>query len=69
MESVIQKCAKLVMKSGKRYMRTEWNCPLKKKLERSKKETYKSFSILEAITIKQIEMKEKIKNEYLWRIR
>ena len=33
------------------------------------KETYKYLAILEADTIKKVEMKEKIKKEYLWRIR
>ena len=33
------------------------------------KETYKYLSILEADTIKQVEMKEKIKKEYLRRTR
>ena len=33
------------------------------------KETYKYFGILEAATIKQAEMKEKIKKEYLKKTR
>ena len=33
------------------------------------KETYKYLGILEANTIKQVEMKEKIQNEYLRRTR
>ena len=33
------------------------------------KETYKYLGILEADTIKQVEMKEKIKKRYLWRTR
>ena len=33
------------------------------------KETYKYLSILEADTIKHVEMKEKIKKKYLWRTR
>ena len=33
------------------------------------KEMYKYLGILEADTIKQVEMKEKIKKKYLWRTR
>ena len=51
-----------IMKSGKRYM-TEG---IKKKIRTfGEKETWKYLGILEADTIKQVEMKEKIKKEYL----
>ena len=33
------------------------------------KQMYKYFRILEAGTIKQVDVKEKIKKEYLWRTR
>ena len=33
------------------------------------KEIYKCLEILEADTIKQVEMQEKIKKEYIWRTR
>ena len=58
------------MKSGKRHFtdRTEQR-NLDKIKTLAKKETYKYLDILEADTIKQVEMKEKIKKEYLRRTR
>ena len=45
---------------------TEWNCKIKTRLECSEKRKPKKYSvILEADTIKQVEMKEKIEKEYL----
>ena len=54
------------MKSGKRRngtinqdkIRTHWE-----------NETYKYLGILEADTIKQVEIKDKIQKEYIWRTR
>ena len=52
----------LIMKTGNNEIRLEWNYQIKKKIERAeKKKTYKYLGILEADTIKQIEMEEKIK--------
>ena len=48
----------------------EWNYQIMTKLEQSEKnETYKYLDILEADTIKQVEMKDKIQKEYLRRTR
>ena len=70
MEYGIEKCAMLAMKSGKRHM-TEGvelrNQVVIRTLGETK--TYKYLGILEAGTIKQAEMKEKIKKEYLKRTR
>ena len=70
MEFGIEKCAMLVMKSGKRQL-TDWiELPNKDKIKSlAENETYKYLGILEADTIKQAEMKEKIQKEYLRRIR
>ena len=58
------------MKSGKRHRTDEMKLPNKDKIGTlGEKETYKYLGILEADTIKQVEMKEKIKKEYLRRIR
>ena len=59
MEFSIEKCAMLVIKSGKRHM-TE-GVELSNKVIRTlrKKETYKLLGILEDDTIKQQEMKER----------
>ena len=53
MEFDREKIATLVMKSGKQHMTLGEN------------ETYKYLGILEADTIKQVEMKDKIWKEYL----
>ncbi len=55
MEFSLEKCAMLIMKSCKRHLTDGME----------KKETYKYLSIKEADTIKQVETKEKIMNEYL----
>ena len=65
MEFSIEKCDMLVMKSGKQHL-TEWNYQIKIRMLREK-ETYKYLGILEANSIKQVEMKEKMKREYLRR--
>ena len=70
MEFVIDKCTMLVMKSGKRRM-AEGVEPQNQVVIRTlrEKETYKYLGILEDGTIKQVEMKKKIKKEYFTRIR
>ena len=70
MEFGIEKCAMQVMKSGKRHMIEEIELPNKEKIRKlGEKETYQYLGILETNTIKQVEMKEKIKKEYLRRTR
>ena len=62
----IEKCAMLVMISGKRHLTDGMELPNQDKIRTLReKETYKYLGILEADTIKQVEMKEKIKKEYL----
>ena len=60
----------LVLKSGKRPL-TDGLALLNQEKIRTlgEKETYKYLEILEADTIEQVEMKEKIKKEYLKRTR
>ena len=68
MESGIEKCVMLVMKSGKRHLTDRMELPNKNKIRTlGKNETYKYLGILEAGTIKQVEMKDKIQKEYLRR--
>ena len=67
MEFRIEKCTILVMKRGKWHM-TE-GVKLPNQVIRMLGEKYKYLGILEADTIKQQEMKEKILKEYLWRAR
>ena len=70
MEFGIEKCAMLVMKSGKRQLTDGMELPNKDKIKTlAENETYKYLGILEADTIKQAEMKEKIQKEYLSRTR
>ena len=60
MEFGIEKCAKLVIKSGKRHLNDEMELPNQYKIRTlGEKETYKCLRILRADTIKQEEMKEK----------
>ena len=67
MEFGIEKYAVLVMKSGKLHL---MELPNQDKIRTlGEKETCKYLSILEADTIKQVEMKEKIKKEYPKRTR
>ena len=71
MEFSIEKYAMLVMKSGKQHMTEGVKLP-NQVVTRTlgDKETYNFLGILEANTIKEVEMKEKnLKKEYLRRIR
>ena len=68
MEFGIEKCAMLVMKSGKRQLTDGMELPNKDEIKTlAENETYEYLGILEADTIKQAEMKEKIQKEYLRR--
>ena len=70
MEFSIEKCTLLVMKSGKRYLTDGIELPNQDKIRTiAENETYKYLGILEADTIKQIEMENKIQKEYLKRTR
>ena len=60
MEFGIEKCAMLVIKSGKRHLTEGMELPNQDKIRTlGEKETYKYLGILEDETIKQVEMKEK----------
>ena len=64
MEFGIEKCALLVMKSGERHLTEGRELPNQDKIRTlAENETY--LGILEADTIKQVEMKNKIQKEYL----
>ena len=66
----IEKCAMLVMKSGKWHLTDRMELPNQDNVRTLReKEMYKYLDILEADTIKQVEMKEKIRKEYLRRTR
>ena len=66
----IEICAMSVMKSGKRHMTDGMELPNQYRIRTlGENETYKYMGILEADTIKQVEMKEKIKNKYVRRTR
>ena len=70
MEFGIEKGAMLAVKSRKRYLTDEMKLPNQDKIRTlGEKETYKYLGILEADTIKKVEMKDKIKKEYLRRTR
>ena len=70
MEFGIETCALLVMKSGKRHLTDGIELPYQDKIRTlAKNETYKYLGILEADTIKQVEMKNKIQKEYVRRTR
>ena len=59
MDFGIEKCAMLVIKSGKRYVTDGMELLNQDKIRmRGEKETYKYLEILEADTIKQVEMKK-----------
>ena len=61
----IETCSMLKKKSGKRRMTEGMELPHQEKIRTlGVKETYKYLWILEADTVKQVEMKEKIKKEY-----
>ena len=65
-----KECTIPVMKSGKRHLTDGMELPNQDKIRTlGEKETYKYLGILEADTIKQVEMKEKTKKEYLRRTR
>ena len=70
MEFGIEKCVMLVMKSGKRHMTDGMellNHDRIRTLEGN--ETYKYLGILEADTIKQVQIKDLIRKQYLRRMR
>ena len=70
MEFSIEKWAMLVIKSGKRHMTDGMELPNHEKIRTvGENENYKYLGILEADTIKQVEMKDKIRKEYLRRTR
>ena len=70
MECGMEKSAMLVMKSGKQQLTDEMELQNQDKIKTlAENETYKYLGILEADTIKQVEMKEKIQKEYLRRTR
>ena len=70
MEFGIEICAILVMKSGKRHMTDGMELPNHDKIRTlGENETYKYLGILGADTIKQVEMEDKIRKEYLRRTR
>ena len=61
MEIGIEKCAMLVMKSSKRHMTDGMELPNHDKIRTlGENETYKYLVTLEADTIKQVKMKDKI---------
>ena len=61
MEFGIEKCALLVMKSGKRHLTDGIELTNQDKIRTlAENETYKYLGILEVDTIKQVEMKNKI---------
>ena len=62
MEFSIEKCAMLIRKNEKRYMTEGMELPKQEKIRTlGEKETYKYLGILEVDTIKQVEMKEKLR--------
>ena len=70
MEFGIEKCAMLVMKSSKWHLTDGMELPNQHKIRTLREEEiYKYLGILKADTIKQVEIKEKIKKEYLRRTR
>ena len=70
MEFGIEKCAMLVIQSGKRHLTDGFELPNQDKIRTlGENETYKYLGILEADAIKQKQMKDKIQNEYLRRTR
>ena len=70
MEFGIEKWALLVRKSGKPHITDGIVLPIQDKIRTlAENETYKYLGILEADTIKQVEMKNKIQKEYLRRTR
>ena len=70
MEFGTEKCAMLVMKSGKRHMTDGMELPNQEKIKTlGENETDKYVGILQADAIIQVEMKDKIQKEYPRRTR
>ena len=70
MEFDREKCAMLVMKSGKQYMTDGIEQPNHDRIRTlEENDTYKYLGILEADTIKQVQMRDLIRKEYLRRTR
>ena len=68
MEFDIEKCSMLVMKSCKRHLIDGMELPNQDKIRTlGEKEIYKYLGILEADTLKQVKMKDKIQKENLRR--
>ena len=62
MEFGVEKCSQLIMKSGKWQMTDVMELPNREKIRTlGETETHKYLGILETDTIKQVEMKEKIR--------
>ena len=70
MEFGIEKCAMLVAKRGKRHLTDRIELPNQDKIRTlAENETDKYIGILEADTIKQVEMKDENQKEYLRKTR
>ena len=70
MEFGIEKCAMLVIERGKRHLTDGMELPNQDKIRTlGEKKAYKYLGILGADTIKQEEMKERIKKKYIRRTR
>ena len=70
MEFGIEKCAILVIKSGKRHLTDGIELQIQDKIRTlAENETYKYLGILEADTVKQGVMEDQIQKEYLRRTR
>ena len=70
MEYGIEKCAMLVIKSSKWHVTNGIELPNQDKIRiLGENETYKYLGILEAVTIKQVDIKDIIPKEYLRRTR
>ena len=69
MEFGIEKCVLLVMKSGKHHLTDAIELQNNKIRTLSENVTYQYLGILEADTIKQVEMEDKIQKEYIRKTR
>ena len=70
MKFSIENCVMLKMKSGKKHLTDGMELLNQDKIRTlGENETYKYSGISEADTINQVEFKDKIKKEYLWRTR
>ena len=70
MEFGLEKCAMLVMKSGKRHMTDGMELPNHDRIRtREENKTYKYLGFLEADTINQVQMKDTVRKKYLRRTR